>query len=56
VAVLGAGALVAEGDPRDVLADSALFAPQVARVFPGTGWLTPEDATASLGGGPPSQR
>jgi len=32
----------AEGSPRP------LFAPQVARLFPGTGWLTVEDALAGL--------
>ncbi len=37
------GELIAGGDPRDVLGSSPLFAPQVARLFPGTGWLTAED-------------
>lgn len=43
VLVLGRGGLVADGPPHAVLAGSPLFAPQVARVFPGSGWLTVED-------------
>ncbi len=43
VIILGRGGVVAEGSPQAVLSDSPLFAPQVARLFPGTGWLTPDD-------------
>lgn len=46
VLVLGRGGLVADGSPQSVLANSPLFAPQVARLFPGSGWLTVEDALA----------
>jgi hypothetical protein len=28
---------------RDVLGDSLIFSSQVAKLFPGTGWLTVED-------------
>jgi hypothetical protein len=31
----------------------SLFAPQVARLFPGTGWLTVEDALGGLNVAPP---
>ncbi len=48
VVMLGQGEVVADGPP-EVLAASPLFAPQVARLFPGTGWLTVEDALAGLG-------
>jgi energy-coupling factor transport system ATP-binding protein len=43
VIILGRDGVVAEGPPQRVLSDSPLFAPQVARLFPGTGWLTPGD-------------
>ncbi|NNJ09887.1 energy-coupling factor ABC transporter ATP-binding protein [Chloroflexales bacterium ZM16-3] len=46
VLVLGRGGLVAQGTPQAVLSSSPLFAPQVARLFPGSGWLTAEDALA----------
>ncbi|MBL7062621.1 MAG: ATP-binding cassette domain-containing protein [Anaerolineae bacterium] len=48
VVMLGQGAVIADGPP-EVLAASPLFAPQVARLFPGAGWLTVEDALAGLG-------
>jgi energy-coupling factor transport system ATP-binding protein len=43
VIILGRGGVVAEGAPAAVLSDSPLFAPQVARLFPGSGWLTAGD-------------
>lgn len=43
VIILGHSGVIAEGAPQTVLSDSPLFAPQVARLFPGTGWLTPQD-------------
>jgi len=43
VALMSQGELIAEGSPAAVLADSPLFAPQVARLFPGSGWLTVDD-------------
>jgi energy-coupling factor transport system ATP-binding protein len=48
VMILSQGEIIADGDPRRVIADSPLFAPQVARVFPGRGWLTVEDAVQGL--------
>jgi len=47
VVILGQGEVVAEGSPQ-VLAASPRFAPQVARLFPGTGWLTAEDALGGI--------
>jgi energy-coupling factor transport system ATP-binding protein len=49
VILMSKGAIIASGDPEQVLASSPLFAPQVARLFPGTGWLTPDDALRGLG-------
>jgi len=48
VVVLSQGEIIADGSATDVLATSSFFAPQVARLFPGTGWLTVEDALAGL--------
>jgi energy-coupling factor transporter ATP-binding protein EcfA2 len=49
VVILSQGEVIAEGDPATVLGASPLFAPQVARLFPETGWLTAEEALAGLG-------
>ena len=43
VVILGRGELIADGKPADVLNSSPLFAPQVARLFPDTGWITTRD-------------
>jgi len=56
VVILDEGTIAAEGSPADLLGtpvfgDSQLanpFMPQIARLFPGTGWLTVADALASL--------
>jgi energy-coupling factor transport system ATP-binding protein len=48
VMVLGPGQIIADGPPAEVLGASALFAPQMARLFPGRGWLSVEDALAGL--------
>ena len=42
------GRIVSQGDPYRVLAGSAGFAPQITRLFPGSGWLTVEDALKVL--------
>jgi energy-coupling factor transport system ATP-binding protein len=47
VVLMSQGEVIADGEPATVLAASPLFAPQVARLFPGSGWLTVEDV---LGG------
>ncbi len=41
--LLGRGEVIADGPPARVLGSSPLFAPQIARLFPGSGWLTPRD-------------
>ncbi|MCG3207094.1 MAG: Vitamin B12 import ATP-binding protein BtuD [Anaerolineae bacterium] len=46
VILLSQGQVIANGPPAEVLANSPLFAPQVARLFPGTGWLTVPDVLA----------
>jgi len=40
--------VTASGRPSQVLAGSPQFAPQIARLFPGVGWLTVEQAMAAL--------
>ena len=47
VVMLAAGEVIADGSPADVLGDSPVFAPQMARVF-GAGWLTPEEVAAAV--------
>jgi energy-coupling factor transport system ATP-binding protein len=47
--ILSGGEVIASGPTREVLGSSPHFAPQIARLFPGTGWLTPEDALLGLG-------
>ena len=44
VILLSQGEIIAGGAPAETLGASPLFAPQVARLFPDTGWLTVEDA------------
>jgi len=46
VLMLANGSLIADGSPSDVLSDSAIFSPQMTRVF-GPGWLTPEQVAAA---------
>lgn len=48
VLVFSRGEIIAAGDPATVLGSSPLFAPQVARLFPASGWLTVDDALAVL--------
>jgi len=43
VILLSQGEIIATGTAAEVLAPSPLFAPQVARLFPDTGWLTVAD-------------
>lgn len=44
VILMSQGEIIAEGEPTEVMATSPLFAPQIARLFPETGWLTADDA------------
>ncbi len=43
VILLENGLVTADGTPVDVLSNSATFMPQVAKIFPGRGWLTVND-------------
>jgi energy-coupling factor transport system ATP-binding protein len=47
VVLMSQGEVIADGLPAEVLGSSPLFAPQVARLFPNTGWLTAEDVLAA---------
>jgi len=47
--MLSQGEVIAAGPTREVLGSSPHFAPQIARLFPETGWLTVADALAGLG-------
>ncbi|HNP71068.1 MAG TPA: AAA family ATPase, partial [Kouleothrix sp.] len=46
VALLGDGELVVEGPVREILNDSLIFSSQIAKLYPGTGWLTVDDVVA----------
>jgi energy-coupling factor transport system ATP-binding protein len=48
VALMSQGEIIASGAPAPVLGASPLFAPQVARLFPESGWLTVEDSLKHL--------
>ena len=48
VALMSQGEIIASGAPASVLGASPLFAPQVARLFPESGWLTVEDSLKHL--------
>ncbi len=43
IILLENGLVIADGDPVEVLANAPTFAPQVAKIFPGKGWLTVKD-------------
>lgn len=47
VVMLAGGDVIADGTPREVIAESPVFAPQTARVF-GSRWLTPEELSGAL--------
>lgn len=49
VLLLSQGEIIADAPP-EMLTASPLFSPQVARLFPGTGWLTADDALHGLNG------
>ncbi len=49
VVLLSQGEVIAEGSPAEVMGSSPLFAPQMARLFPGRGWLTVEESLRGLG-------
>lgn len=47
VVMLAGGEVIDDGEPERVLADSAVFAPQMSRVF-GPGWLSPEQVASAV--------
>ena len=47
VVMLASGEVIADGSPAEVLTDSAVFSPQMTRVF-GRGWLTPEQVAEAV--------
>jgi len=49
VILLENGLITGDGLPAKELADSTIFSSQVAKVFPGRGWLTVDDAIGGLG-------
>jgi energy-coupling factor transport system ATP-binding protein len=48
VVILSQGEVIASGPTGEILSGSPLFAPQIARLFPGRGWLTAADAINGL--------
>ena len=52
--MLSQGEVIAAGPTREVLTSSPHFAPQIARLFPGRGWLTVADALHGLGRSAPA--
>jgi energy-coupling factor transporter ATP-binding protein EcfA2 len=54
VVLLENGQVTACGSPTQVLVGSTQFAPQIARLFPGSGWLTVEEAVKGLLPGAPA--
>ena len=49
IILLENGLVIADGDPVEVLAKAPTFAPQVAKIFPGKGWLTVNDVIGDHG-------
>ncbi len=49
VVLLGEGEVVVEGPAAELLGNSLIFSSQVAKLFPGRGWLTVAQALAGLG-------
>ncbi|MCX7859895.1 MAG: energy-coupling factor transporter ATPase [Chloroflexus sp.] len=50
VVLLGEGEVVVEGPANELLGNSLIFSSQVAKLFPGRGWLTVAQALAGLQG------
>jgi energy-coupling factor transporter ATP-binding protein EcfA2 len=42
------GLITDDGTPKEVLANSTIFAPQVAKIFPSRGWLTVNDVIGDI--------
>jgi energy-coupling factor transport system ATP-binding protein len=50
VILLENGTVTRDSAPWEVLSQSEIFAPQVARIFPGRGWLTVRDVIGEING------
>ncbi len=50
VILLSQGEVIAAGKTAEILSTSPLFAPQIARLFPDSGWLTVEHALTGMKG------
>jgi len=48
VVLLEDGLVIADGYPNEVLTSTATFEPQVAKIFPGTGWISVKDVIGGL--------
>lgn len=48
VVILSQGEVISSGPPAEVLRGSPLFAPQIARLFPNSNWLTADDVLNEL--------
>jgi energy-coupling factor transport system ATP-binding protein len=48
VILLSQGEVIAAGTTAEILSTSPLFAPQISRLFPDSGWLTVEDALQGM--------
>jgi energy-coupling factor transport system ATP-binding protein len=48
VVLLSRGEVIACGAAAEVLTDSPMFAPQIARLFPNRGWLTVKDVLGTI--------
>jgi energy-coupling factor transport system ATP-binding protein len=48
VILLENGLITHDGSPGEVLLHSPVFSPQVAKIFPGRGWLTVDDAIGGM--------
>jgi energy-coupling factor transporter ATP-binding protein EcfA2 len=51
IVILENGLITADGYPDEILSASAVFAPQVSKIFPGRGWLTVRDVIGDAYGG-----
>lgn len=50
VLIMSEGEIIANGPPQEIFDAFPRFSPQMARLFPGRGWLTVEDALVGLKG------
>jgi energy-coupling factor transport system ATP-binding protein len=48
VVILSQGEIIADGPTSAILSSSQMFGPQIARLFPGRGWLTVEDVKEAI--------